>query len=57
MSKHGRLCVVGSKAEPTPVNPRLTMPLELDVRGVFLSAATPAELEEIHAGLFGSHRR
>eukprot|EP01051_Picozoa_sp_SAG22_P020419 SAG22_NODE_4122_length_1377_cov_1.409233_2_plen_50_part_01 len=44
LAKHGKLCIVGSKAEPTPVNPRLTMPLELDVRGVFLSAASPDEL-------------
>lgn len=39
MAKNGRICIVGSKAKPIPFNPRLTMPKELDIRGVFLSAS------------------
>ena len=52
LGKSGRVAIVGSKAAPIAVNPRLTMPNELDVRGVFLSNASVGELEEIHAALF-----
>ena len=52
MGRHGRLCIVGSKAEPVGLNPRLTMPNELDIRGVFLSVCSPEEITAIHADLY-----
>lgn len=57
MGKAGRVCIIGSKALPASVNPRLTMPNELDVRGVFLSNASPAELVEAHGALFDAMER
>eukprot|EP00439_Symbiodinium_sp_Y106_P031419 s911_g3.t1 len=37
------ICIVGSKAEATSINPRTLMPGEIDIRGVFLGSATPEE--------------
>jgi len=52
MARGGRVAIVGSKAKPIGINPRLTMPKELDVRGVFLGNATPGELRETHSALY-----
>ena len=52
MAKAGRVCIVGSKAQEVGLNPRLTMPKEVDIRGVFLSASSPAEIAEIHSALY-----
>ncbi|CAE7886359.1 CRYZ [Symbiodinium sp. KB8] len=46
------ICIVGSKAEATSVNPRTLMPSEIDIRGVFLGSATPDEHAEIHRSLY-----
>jgi len=48
----GRVAIVGSKARTIALNPRLAMPNELDIRGVFLGNAKPSELRETHAALF-----
>ena len=52
MAKGGRVCIVGSKAQEVGLNPRLTMPKEVDIRGVFLSASSPDEIGAIHAELY-----
>ena len=52
MRRGGRIAIVGSKALPTSLNPRLTMPKEIDVRGVFLGNASALELQNIHSELF-----
>ncbi|CAE7942433.1 CRYZ [Symbiodinium necroappetens] len=50
--RRSRICIVGSKAEATSVNPRTLMPSEIDIRGVFLGSATPDEHAEIHRSLY-----
>ena len=53
MLRHGgQLAVVGSKAEAVPFNPRLLMPAEVSIHGVFLSTASAAEKQQTHAALF-----
>eukprot|EP00239_Pterosperma_sp_CCMP1384_P000357 CAMPEP_0197849796 /NCGR_PEP_ID=MMETSP1438-20131217/13249_1 /TAXON_ID=1461541 /ORGANISM="Pterosperma sp., Strain CCMP1384" /LENGTH=358 /DNA_ID=CAMNT_0043462635 /DNA_START=280 /DNA_END=1356 /DNA_ORIENTATION=- len=52
MKRHGRVAIIGSKAVPIAINPRATMPLELDIRGVFLGNSTPDEITEIHRQLY-----
>lgn len=49
-ARNGRVVVVGSRG-PVEINPRDTMRLNLDIRGMSLLNATPAELTEIHAAL------
>lgn len=46
------VCIIGSKAEVVGVNPRATMPKEVDVRGVFLGTQTTEEREETHRALY-----
>jgi len=52
LAARGRVCIVGSKKQGIDVNPRLTMPTELDIRGVFLGNATAEERTEIHHALY-----
>eukprot|EP00939_MAST-03C_sp_MAST-3C-sp1_P001186 g1186.t1 len=52
MNRNGRIAIVGSKAAGISLNPRLIMPKELDVRGVFLGSATLEELRETHTSLY-----
>lgn len=52
MGKNGRLLIVGSRPQSVGLNPRLTMPNELDIRGVFLPMCSAEEVKEIHAELF-----
>ncbi|CAJ1404366.1 unnamed protein product [Effrenium voratum] len=52
-----RLCIVGSKAEPVAVNPRLLMPKEIDMKGVFLGSASASELKDTHAALYDAMER
>ena len=51
MRNRGRVGIIGSRNEPTPVNPRDTMARELDILGVFQGSATPAEQAEGRAAL------
>lgn len=51
-SNGGRIAIVGSKAQAIGLNPRLTMPKELSITGVFLGNASPDELKESHADIF-----
>eukprot|EP00931_Biecheleriopsis_adriatica_P095238 TRINITY_DN68878_c0_g1_i1.p1 TRINITY_DN68878_c0_g1~~TRINITY_DN68878_c0_g1_i1.p1 ORF type:complete len:366 (+),score=54.03 TRINITY_DN68878_c0_g1_i1:45-1142(+) len=55
--KRSCVCIIGSKAETVAVNPRDTMPKEIDVRGVFLSSQTPDERREMHSELFEAMSR
>lgn len=54
VAKYGRIIVVGNRGEIT-VNPRLTMMKELDIRGIQLWNATPAQvkpmMQDIMAGV------
>ena len=50
LNRAGRVAIVGSRG-PVEVNPRDAMMREADVRGVMLTAATPAEFAEIWAAL------
>lgn len=52
MARHGRIAIVGSKPVPIAFNPRLTMPLELDIRGVFSPSSTQQERVMTHRALF-----
>jgi len=45
------ICIVGSRSEDIRLNPRHFMNSEVDVRGVFLSMASPAEVAAVHASL------
>eukprot|EP00854_Cymbomonas_tetramitiformis_P025863 gene25863-31646_t len=54
MGKYGRVAIIGSKAIPTTINPRSCMPLELDIRGVFLGNATTEELAQTHGALYSA---
>ena len=54
MARRGRILIVGSRATEIGLNPRLTMPNELDIRGVFLAASSPEEIKGIHARLYTS---
>eukprot|EP00927_Polykrikos_kofoidii_P033962 TRINITY_DN2879_c0_g2_i1.p1 TRINITY_DN2879_c0_g2~~TRINITY_DN2879_c0_g2_i1.p1 ORF type:complete len:377 (+),score=68.21 TRINITY_DN2879_c0_g2_i1:113-1132(+) len=49
--KRSCVCIIGSKAEPVGINPRLTMPKEIDIRGVFLSSQTAEEKVATHVAL------
>jgi NADPH2:quinone reductase len=54
VAKYGRIIVIGNRREIT-VNPRLTMMKELDIRGIALWNATPAQvkpmMQDIMAGV------
>merc|ERR1719491_2518947 len=50
-AKRGRICIIGAKSQDVAVNPRHFMSCEADVRGVFLSQASPSELVSVHEGL------
>ena len=56
-ARRGRVCIIGSRAEPVAVNPRAAMPLELDIRGVFLSARTAEEKAATNLALFDAMSR
>jgi NADPH2:quinone reductase len=51
LSSNGRVVIIGNRGR-TEIDPRLIMQKEAVVTGVMLFAATPAELAEIHAGLY-----
>ena len=53
----GRLAIIGSKPEPIALNPRLLMPRELSVLGVFMPAASAAEKHATHRALYASMER
>lgn len=50
VARDGRIVIVGNRGR-IEIDPRLIMQKEAVVTGVMLSAATPTELAEIHAGL------
>jgi len=52
MARYGRVGIIGSRATEIGLNPRATMPLELDIRGVFSGNATPEEVRAANAGLY-----
>lgn len=54
MGRCGRVAIVGSKATPTDMNPRSCMPLELDIKGVFLGNSTREELVQTHEALYSA---
>eukprot|EP00811_Abedinium_folium_P003300 NODE_13033_length_1189_cov_3.582863.p1 GENE.NODE_13033_length_1189_cov_3.582863~~NODE_13033_length_1189_cov_3.582863.p1 ORF type:complete len:224 (+),score=75.19 NODE_13033_length_1189_cov_3.582863:199-870(+) len=53
MCRHGRIGIIGSTPQPIGFNPRLTMPLELEIRGVFSPSAPPAERAATQEALYG----
>lgn len=55
--KRSCICIIGSKAQEVGFNPRLTMPLEVDIRGVFLGSASPEEKTKMKAGLYDAMQR
>jgi len=57
MARHGRIAIIGSKAQEVAFNPRLTMPMELDIRGVFSPCATASEREATQHALFDAMDR
>lgn len=57
MARHGRIAIIGSKAQDVAFNPRLTMPMELDIRGVFSPCATASEREATQHALFDAMDR
>lgn len=52
MARGGRIGIVGSKAASIAINPRATMPLEIDIRGVFASNASAEEVADANAELY-----
>lgn len=52
LAKNGRIGVIGNRGT-IEINPRDTMNTEGDIRGVYLPNATPQQLNEAHAALFG----
>eukprot|EP00930_Biecheleria_cincta_P092202 TRINITY_DN82018_c0_g1_i1.p1 TRINITY_DN82018_c0_g1~~TRINITY_DN82018_c0_g1_i1.p1 ORF type:complete len:342 (+),score=47.23 TRINITY_DN82018_c0_g1_i1:43-1068(+) len=55
--KRSCICIIGSKAEAIPVNPRATMPKEIEVKGVFLGAQNPNEQTITHSALYDAMTR
>ncbi len=47
LAKYGRVVIVGSRG-PIEIDPRMTMTLDADIRGMTLMNATPEELQEMH---------
>ena len=54
LRRGGQLAVIGSKAQPIELNPRLLMPNELSIRGIFLPTQSEAESKETHAALYAA---
>lgn len=52
LAKNGRIGVIGNRGT-IEINPRDTMNTEGDIRGVYLPNATPEDLNEAHAALYG----
>ena len=52
IAKFGRIVIIGNRGE-IQINPRATMMKNVDVAGLVLPNATPAEMAAIHAGLYG----
>lgn len=50
-ARRARVCIIGSRSQDVPINPRHFMASEVDVRGVFLSQAGADELKEVHESL------
>jgi NADPH2:quinone reductase len=50
LAKGGRVVIIGSRG-PVEIDPRNTMQLDADVRGMILPNTPPAELASIHAAL------
>eukprot|EP00405_Crypthecodinium_cohnii_P018639 CAMPEP_0206469852 /NCGR_PEP_ID=MMETSP0324_2-20121206/30549_1 /ASSEMBLY_ACC=CAM_ASM_000836 /TAXON_ID=2866 /ORGANISM="Crypthecodinium cohnii, Strain Seligo" /LENGTH=383 /DNA_ID=CAMNT_0053943735 /DNA_START=49 /DNA_END=1200 /DNA_ORIENTATION=+ len=50
-SKRGKICIIGSRSQTVPVNPRHFMNVEAEVRGVFLPQATAEDRKTIARGL------
>ena len=53
LAQHARLAIIGSKPLPVALNPRLLMPKEVSLLGVFLPAGA-ADLRATHAALYES---
>lgn len=53
----GRVAIVGSTPQPVSLNPRLLMPKEISLHGVFLPAASAAEKEATHRALYDAMDR
>jgi len=54
LSRGARVAIIGSKPLPVALNPRLLMPDEVSVHGVFLPASSPQEKTETHRALFNA---
>ena len=50
----GQVAIIGSKPEAVSLNPRLLMPKEISVHGVFLPVNTAEEKRANHAALYES---
>ena len=48
LARNGRVVVIGSRG-PIEIDPRMTMGIEADIRGMTLMNATPQELRAMHA--------
>lgn len=55
--RRGRVCVVGSRAEPVSFNPRTLLGCEAEVRGVFLGCASREERVAVHEELYKEMER
>lgn len=53
LSRHGRVVVVGSRG-PVEIDPRMTMAVEADIRGMTIMQATKEELRQMHASIGAS---
>lgn len=54
LRRGGQLAIIGSKAQSIELNPRLLMPNELSIRGIFLPSQSGAESKETHAALYAA---
>ena len=57
LRRGGQVAIIGSRAEAVALNPRLLMPNEVCVRGVFLPSQTDDEFEETHTWLYNKMAR
>ena len=57
VQKHGRIAIIGSKPLPVALNPRLLMPSEITLHGVFMPAASADEKAATHQGLYEAMER
>ena len=57
LRRSGQVAIIGSKAQAVEINPRVLMPLEVSVRGIFLPGSTAEELDAIHTALYAAMER